>query len=152
MVKSKQSCKQLSTPYDVCQAPPICVYIWTTVNIVIVCQLSSIRQSIYPTQNGRVVLIRDVLRNTENPSYQDSIRAFGFDLNSFNKLLNGTHAVWSTKPVDYGYFPPEKPIEHISVRNGVTPDGKTFEATLVTETSEAVDHEIPPAKAAVHGL
>ncbi len=90
-----------------------------------------------PTEKGCVVLISDVLRNLENPSYLGSIPAFGFDMNSFNKLLDGTHPVWATKPVYEGYFPPDKPIEHISVRNGTTPHGKTFEATLVTETSEA---------------
>lgn len=84
-----------------------------------------------PTQNARVVLIRDVLRHIENPSYQNSIRAFGFDVNFFNKLLNGTHNDWvvNLPPTDY---PPAQPIERITIRTAVAPDGKTVEATLTT--------------------
>ena len=109
-------------------------------------QIKSIIRCDISTQNSSVVLIKDVLRNLKSPSYVSSIRALGFDLNSFNKLLNGTHSVWATKPIYEGYFPPEKCIEHISTRNGTTSDGKIFEATLVTETSEASTMKVRPPK------
>ena len=89
-----------------------------------------------PTQNGNVVLIRDAIRHIENQSYQNHIRSFGFNANSLNKLLDGTHPIWATKPVEEGYYPKEKPVEYISVRNWTTTDGKRFEATLVTEVSK----------------
>ncbi len=83
------------------------------------------------TQNGPVVLITDVLRCVEAPPYLNFIQKFGFDSNLFNKLLNGTHNDWIGKPREEAY-PPTKPVEHIIIRNAVTPDGKKIEATLTT--------------------
>jgi len=87
------------------------------------------------TQYDSVMLIRDVLRHTENPYYQSCIRAFGFDMNSFNQLLNGTHKVWASKPTYDGDYPADKPVEKITVRTDLTIDGKTIEATLVAPTA-----------------
>jgi mannose-6-phosphate isomerase-like protein (cupin superfamily) len=83
------------------------------------------------TQNGSVVLIRDVLRRVEAQPYLNFIQEFRFDGNLFNKLLNGTHNDWIGTPIEMDY-PSTKPVEHIIIRNAATPDGKKIEATLTT--------------------
>jgi hypothetical protein len=83
------------------------------------------------TQNGCVVLIRDVLRCVEAPPYLNFIQQFGFDANLFNKLLNDTYKDWIGKPIEMDY-PSTKPLEHIIIRYAATPDGKKFEGTLTT--------------------
>ena len=83
------------------------------------------------TRNGRVVLIRDVLRSAKASPHLDFIEKFGFDANLFNKLLNGTYGDWITicKPMDE---PATNPVETITVRIGAAPDGKKIESTLTT--------------------
>ncbi len=83
------------------------------------------------TQNARVTLIKDVLHHTEDPSYQDSVRAFGFDVKLFNKLLDGTHDEWIGKPTEMD-FPQSHPVEHLIIYPYVTvPGGKKVEVDLV---------------------
>ena len=93
----------------------------------------------------RVTTIRDVLRNTESPAYQSTIRAFGFDLNFFNGLLNGTYNDWVSVREECHPLPPKVPIEHLIIRDALTPDGKKMEDTLVTmfKSSEML---VRPAK------
>ncbi len=90
------------------------------------------------TQNGSVVHIRDVLRSSEAPPYLNFIREFGFNAYLFNGLLNGTHKVWASKPIYDGDYPTDKPVERITVRTTLIPDGKTIEATLVAPFAPSI--------------
>lgn len=85
------------------------------------------RKSEITTQNGRVMVIKNVLRDVGTQPYLSFIQKFGFDANLFSKLLNGTFNDWIEicKPATDS-------VETITVRIGATPDGKKFEGTLTT--------------------
>ena len=81
--------------------------------------------------NVSPALIVNVLRRPDSSRYLSFLQTFGFDANLSNRLLNGTYNDWIGKPVEMDY-PSINPVEHITIRNAVTADGKKIEATTTT--------------------
>lgn len=81
------------------------------------------------TQEGKVSVFSKA--NFTNPELRTCVQKLGFNPQLFSDLITLSHNHWVGDPETFSY-PPEHPVEDITVRIAKTEDNKSVEVTEVT--------------------